>query len=225
MTALPTDSSESATDKPVALKPKLRGYIHQEAFYAALGACILLIAKGTTLITLAASLIYSFGLLVLFGISAIYHRVHWEPKARAVWKRLDHSAIFVLIAGTITPVALLSLPAESGRQLILIIWSVALAGILQSIFWVKAPKWCTALFYLGTGWIIGPYLPLLTQSLQVKEMVFLYIGGFFYTIGAVFYALKKPNFVRNVFGYHELFHACTVIAAAFHFMVIYKIVV
>ncbi len=207
-----------------SVKPALRGYFHQEAFFLSLGACILLIAKSTNHTSLVASAIYSFGLLFLFGISAIYHRPHWEPKPRALLKRFDHSAIFILIAATFTPFCLLGLPEKDGNHLLALIWITALIGIAQSIFWVRAPKWFTALFYIGMGWLIYPYSTELKQSLGSTDVVLVITGGLIYTVGAVFYATKRPNIVPGVFGYHELFHLCTILGAGFHFVVIYRLI-
>jgi hemolysin III len=208
----------------VGTKPLLRGYLHQEAFFIALGACALLIAKSGSEKALVASIIYSVALLLLFGISAIYHRPHWEPKPRAVMKRLDHSAIFVQIAGTFTPICLLALPEEQGRRLLILIWIAALIGILQAVFWVKAPKWITVLFYVIMGWQALPYLSLLQSTLGFNYLALLAAGGVVYTVGAVFYAMKKPNFAPGYFGYHELFHLFTIIGAAFHFIVVYQLI-
>ncbi len=212
------------TAKTVGVKPLLRGYLHQEAFFIALGACALLIAKSTSETALVASIIYSAALLLLFGISAIYHRPHWEPKPRAFMKRLDHSAIFVQIAGTFTPICLLALPEEQGHQLLMLIWIVALIGILQAVFWTQAPKWFTAVFYVIMGWQALPYLNLMRTALGFNYLVLLAAGGVVYTVGAVFYAMKKPNFAPGFFGYHELFHLFTIVGAAFHFIVVYQLI-
>ena len=190
-------------------KPSLRGYFHQEAFFVTLGACSLLIAKSSRPLTTVASLIYSISLLLLFGISAIYHRPTWKPPQRALLKRLDHAAIFVLIAGTFTPISLLALSEHSGNQLLILIWSVAAIGILQSIFWVKAPKYLTAIFYVGMGWLIFPYLGELKNALGSTDQLLIITGGIFYTAGALFYAAKKPKLFPEIFGYHELFHLLT----------------
>lgn len=214
----------TATNK-LASKPKLRGFFHQEAFFVALGACALLIAKSTSVKTLAAALVYSFGLLLLFGLSAIYHRPTWQPKARALLKRLDHCAIFILIAGTMTPLALLAMPGLEGVRLLELTWLTAIAGILQSIFWVKAPKWVTAILYVAAGWLALPYLHSIRQTLGLEQISLLVVGGVIYTVGAVFYALKRPNFVPGVFGYHELFHVFTILGAACHFIVVYRLII
>ncbi len=209
---------------PPLKKPLLRGYFHQEAFFIALGACLLLVAKTTDSVSLIASLLYSLGLLSLFGISAIYHRPHWDPKPRALLKRLDHSAIFILIAGSFTPICLLALSLEKGQHLMIVIWSVAVLGVLQSVFWVKAPKWFTAIFYVIMGWMILPYVSELRESLGGRNLSFLALGGFSYTVGAVFYALKRPRLSPAVFGYHELFHVLTIVGAIFHFVVMYQLI-
>lgn len=206
-------------------KPLLRGVLHQEAFFISLGACCLLIAKSSNDLSLIASVIYSIGLLLLFGISAIYHRIHWQPQPRAFMKRLDHSAIFILIAGTFTPICMLALPQNSGHQLLTVIWIAAMAGILQSIFWVKAPKYATAIFYVTMGWFALPYVSELKNSLGPTSLSLIISGGIVYTLGAVFYALKKPNLFPGVFGYHELFHFFTIIGAGLHFIVIYQLIV
>jgi hemolysin III len=205
--------------------PLLRGYIHQEAFFVALGACLLLIFKSSSPMAQLASLIYSMGLLILLGISAFYHRHDWPPKARAVLRRLDHSAIFLLIAGTFTPICLLALSPQAGHRLLLIIWIVALFGILQSIFWTRAPRLLNALFYVVTGWIALPYFYELKSALGIQNLLLLVLGGITYSVGALFYAVKKPNLSPNIFGYHELFHVFTIVGATLHFIVIYQLIV
>lgn len=205
-------------------KPVLRGYFHQEAFFISVGACAMLIANSTHVIAYFASSIYSFGLLFMFGVSAIYHRPHWEPKPRAFLKRLDHSAIFILIAATSTPLCLLALSQSSGKAFLLLIWVVAFIGVLQSIFWVSAPKYLTAIFYVGMGWLALPYLSEIHSSLGFAQLLLLIIGGVFYSVGAIFYALKWPVRSARIFGYHELFHIFTIVAATLHFIVIYQII-
>lgn len=205
-------------------KPKLRGYLHQEAFFITLGAGALLILKSSNSQTLISSLVFILGLLLLFGISAVYHRPHWQPKERALMKRLDHSAIFIQIAGTFTPLCLLALNETSGRQLLITIWSAASLGIIQSVFWVKAPKVLTALFYVIMGWFALPYLGELKAALGINQILLILGGGIIYTIGAVFYAFKIPKLWPTTFGYHELFHLFTIIGAGLHFMAIYPLI-
>jgi hemolysin III len=204
-------------------KPILRGYFHQEAFFTCLGACALLIARSGDNQKLISYVVYSFSLLFLFGVSAIYHRPHWEAKPRALLRRLDHAAIFILITGTATPICLLVLPNPIGEIVLTRFWIAAVIGVLQSIFWVKAPKWFAAILYVAMGWLIAPYLPELYQQLGMAKVLLILFGGVIYTIGAIFYALKRPKRNATHFGYHELFHICTIVAALLHFIVIYQL--
>ena len=213
-----------SAENQVSGKPKLRGYFHQEAFFIALGACTLLVAKSSNSFSLISSLVYSIGLLTLLGVSSVYHRFNWPPTRRALLKRLDHSAIFILIAGTFTPICLLALSEASGQKLLIVIWSAAILGVVQSIFWVKAPKIVTSLFYVIMGWLAFPYLGELRNTLGITLVALMLSGGIVYTVGALFYAFKKPNLIPGVLGYHELFHLFTVIGAAFHFAMIYQLI-
>lgn len=216
--------ANSSTTPKLLQKPLLRGYLHQEAFFIALGACALLVAKSSQFITLLAALVYSFGLLMMLGVSTVYHRVHWQPKPRALMKRLDHSAIFIQIAGTFTPICLLALNEQDGIFLLKVIWTSAVAGILQSIFWVKAPKFVTALFYVVMGWIALPYVSELAQSLGTVKISLIVAGGIVFTVGSLFYATKRPHMAPHIFGYHELFHLFTIVGAILHFIVIYQLI-
>lgn len=205
-------------------RPKLRGHLHQNAFFAYLGASVLLVLKSTTQITFIASLVYSLGLLLLLGTSAFYHRKYWNQKPLSIMKRLDHSAIFIFIASSFTPICLLALSKEAGTPLLIIIWSIAAVGILQAVFWVNAPKFIKAIFYVSMGWLASPYIGELKTSLGLVNLWLIIGGGVVYTIGAVFYASKKPNIFPQVFGYHELFHLLIIIAAGLHFSVIYQLI-
>jgi hemolysin III len=209
----------------VAGKPRFRGYFHQEAFFVALGACALLIAKSTNALSLTAAWVYSLGLLFLLGCSATYHRFNWAPKARVFLQRFDHSAIFVFIACTVTPIALLAIPAAQGKHLLFTIWAAAILGTLQSIFWVNAPKWVMAALCVGMGWLSFPYFSAFKAALTSGQLSLLIAGGIVYSLGAVFYATKTPKLWPRYFGYHELFHFCTVVAASLHFGVIYRLIV
>ena len=191
----------------------------------ALGACLLLVAKSSNEKEVIASTVYSLGLLLLFGTSAVYHRHSWEPKKRTLLKRLDHSAIFILVAGTFTPICLLALPEEEGSRLLLITWAFALVGIAQTIFWVNAPKWYIALSYVVMGWLVIPYCQDLKLTLGSRDLTLLIAGGVAYTVGAVLYAVKRPILSPKIFGYHELFHTLTIIGATLHFIVIYRLIV
>ena len=206
-------------------KPLLRGHLHQESFFVALGACLCLCSRSQTEKQWIASVVYSLGLLTLFGTSGLYHRIYWSPTKRALMKRLDHSAIFILIASTFTPICLLVLPPEMGMRLLIVIWTIAFFGILQSLFWTTAPRWLTSIFYVVAGWMALPYISELRSILGPVSFAFLVAGGIAYTVGALFYAIKKPNLFPGIFGYHEFFHVFTIFGAAFHFIVINRLYV
>ena len=205
-------------------KPLLRGHFHQAAFFFSLGACTLLIIKSQDLASIISMSVYSISLCGLFGISALYHRVQWNQKSRAWMRRLDHSSIFVLIAGSSTPISLLAMSPESGTRVVILVWGAALVGIIQSLFWVNAPKWVAAIFYVAAGWVVAPYLPELHATLGMGNVMLLIIGGLIYTVGAGIYALKRPNPSPRFFGYHEIFHLLVIVGAAFHFAVILGLV-
>lgn len=205
---------------PQIVKPLLRGHFHQAAFFFALGACAMLIAQSHNAREAIAMVIYSLSVVTLFGISALYHRPQWSPGPRAWMRRLDHAAIFIMIAGTGTPLCLLALQEPAGTNLLTIIWTAALIGIIQSVFWVNAPKWLAAILYVVMGWLAFPYLPELNAALGTTNVVLILVGGVIYTLGALVYAFKKPNPWPKVFGYHEIFHLMVIIAAVFHFLVI-----
>lgn len=223
-TALQTTPSTHEIS-PALVKPLLRGHFHQAAFFVAVGASAVLLAEAAKTNAIGAIFIYSLGLCGMLGISALYHRPQWGHVGRLWMKRLDHAAIFLMIAGTGTPVALLGVPGPSGEKLRNIFWGVAVIGILQSLFWVKAPKWASALLYVGMGWLALPYLAELKTALGSAGLVFLLAGGIVYTVGAVIYALKRPNPWPQVFGYHEIFHLLVVIAAVLHFCCVYRLLV
>lgn len=204
-------------------KPKLRGYFHQEAFFVSLGASIVMLSLSSNVAEFVSKFVFSFGLLFLFGVSAVYHRPHWEPERRAFLRKFDHCAIFILIACTFTPYCVLALPSEVGIELLILIWSAAALGIGQTFFWSRAPKWLKTIFFLITGWIAIFYLREFREALNFQEMALTLGGGLAYSIGAIFYAIRKPNFKANIFGYHELFHILTIVAASMHFVVVFRL--
>lgn len=204
-------------------KPLLRGQIHYSMFFVSLGACLILIFEAQNTLEVTATTIYSIGLLLMFGISALYHRIHWNPSQRFFVRKLDHSAIYIMIAGTFTPITMLVLSSKSGTTLLIIIWVTAFLGILKSIFLTKLPKIFNALLYLIMGYMITPYLSELTNRLGYTNTSLIVLGGFAYSIGALSYALKRPQFNPKIFGYHEFFHAFVSLGAIIHFLVIYSI--
>ncbi len=208
----------TSTDKPL-----LRGHFHQAAFFIALGASAMLIAKTDSLREVIAVLIYSLSLTGQFGISALYHRRKWSEPKRILMKRLDHAAIFVLIAGTGTPICMLALSPDIGFKLLLTMWSASAIGILQCLYWTHAPKWVSAVLYIVVGWISVAYFSEIEAALGLARMIFLCTGGLVYSVGAVIYALKRPNPVPGIFGYHEVFHVLVIIGALLHFLVVYGV--
>lgn len=207
------------------MKPLLRGHFHQAAFFISLGACTMLLSLAKNTSEILALSIYSLGLIALFGVSAIYHRPQWNPRERAWMRRLDHSCIFILIAATGTPIGILALNSSDGRAFLTPIWIATIIGVLQSLFWVKAPKWLVAVLCLITGWLATPYIEELKAALGSINVWLIVSGGVVYTLGALIYALKRPNPYPKVFGYHEIFHIMVIIGAILHFIVIRSLIV
>jgi hemolysin III len=199
-------------------KPLLRGVSHEVAAGLALAAWIVLAFAAASERARIAANVYGASLFALFLVSAIYHRPTWPPRARLVMRRIDHSAIFVLIAGTYTPFCLL-LPAATGEKLLALVWAGTAMGILRAVLWVRAPRPLAAAVYVLLGWIVLPVLPALRAALGLGAIALLAAGGAAYTLGAVVYATRHPDPFPRVFGYHEVFHALVVAAAACHFAV------
>ena len=198
-------------------KPLLRGVSHQiAAFLAAPAAAALVMGAGGGSAR-AAALTYGASLLTLFAVSATYHRPTWSPRVRRVLWRIDHSAIFVLIAGTYTPFCLL-IGSAGGRFALAAIWIVAALGVAVSIAWPDAPKKVMALIYVGFGWMAVPVLPMIRATIGDGTLALLFLGGLLYSLGAIIYALRRPDPFPAVFGFHEIFHLCVVAAAACHFV-------
>lgn len=216
-------SSTEKNDLSLA-KPKLRGFFHQAAFFISMGACGMLISLAKNFDSLISLFIYSFGVVTLFGVSALYHRWQWSPQSRQWMRRLDHAAIFIMIAGTGTPLCLLAISETGGKNLLVLIWGAAFLGILQTLFWIKAPKYLSAILYLVMGWLAAPYIAELKVALGNFSVSLIIIGGMIYSIGALVYALKRPNPWPLIFGYHEIFHILTIVAAILHFIVIARLI-
>jgi len=199
------------------VRPRFRGVTHKYAFYASLitGAVLLLVAP--TRKAGAAAAIYAVSVSALFGTSALYHRITWKPTARRWMRRLDHSMIFVLIAGTYTPFALLVLHGTLSRVVLVAVWGGALLGIVLKLVWIDAPKWLIATVYLALGWVGIVTIPQLVSRAGIGAVTLLVVGGLLYTAGAVIYALRRPDPSPKVFGYHEIFHLLVIAAAAVHY--------
>ena len=202
------------------LRPRLRGVSHQYAFFLSLGAGAILVAAASGGREITATAIFAGALAVMFGVSATYHRVSWGPTARRWMRRLDHTAIYLLIAGTYTPFGLLVLPPTWAVVVLAIAWSGCVVGIALKFVWYDAPRWLTAVAYLAVGWAGLASLPQMFENAGVTASILVMIGGALYTVGALIYAWKRPDPVPSVFGYHELFHALVVVAAATQFVAV-----
>jgi hemolysin III len=204
-----------------AIKPRLRGVSHQWAFaaFAVLGV-VLVLAAPSGRATLAAA-IYATSVIAMFGVSALYHRHTWiSATARRWMRRLDHSMIFFLIAGTYTPFALLVLDGALATGILVGVWAGAAAGIVMNLVWVDAPKWVTALVYVTLGWVAIAAFPQMASAIGAVAITMVAAGGVLYTVGAVVYATRWPNPAPAVFGYHEIFHVLVIGAAALHYGVV-----
>lgn len=215
------DTLEALGDQ---VKPRLRGVLHQGAFMASL-------VTGTVLITLAggtmphvAAILYAASVVLLFGTSATYHRVRWSPRARDHMERLDHSMIFILIAGTNTPFTLLLLDGAWRWTLFVLIWAGAVGGIISKQASWNGPRWFSVSLYLAMGWSGLAILPEALHRGGVAVLVLLAVGGVFYSIGAVVYARRKPDPWPAWFGFHEIFHALTLAAFVVHYVAVSLVV-
>jgi hemolysin III len=211
----------SSTAAPTR-KPLLRGVSHEIAAAFAVAGWVALIRAAPGPRAAAAAAVYGLALTAQFAISALYHRPSWGTQARLVMRRLDHAAIFLLIAGTYTPFCLL-LPG-GGRWLLLAVWSGAVAGMVLSVAWPLAPKWLMAALTVGLGWAVVPMLPSLHGAIGARGLWLLGAGGVAYTVGALVYASRRPDPFPRVFGYHEVFHALVIAAAICHYVAVSGVV-
>jgi hemolysin III len=206
------------------LKPRLRGWLH--AYAAAVS-----IVTGAVLVAVAAAVrggsagattgIYAATVTLLFGTSALYHRLNWGPRARAVMKRLDHSMIFVFIAGTYTPIAALTLSHTAALAVLAVVWTGALFGALVQTAWPQAPRWISVPCYIALGWVAVFVFPELLHNAGVAPFVLIAAGGVIYTLGALVYGTQRPDPWPGTFGFHEVFHTCTLVAALCHYVAIW----
>jgi hemolysin III len=209
----------------VLSRPKLRGIIH-------LVMSPLALVAGLTLITITSELrgrvtltIFTLTAVSLFTCSAIYHRVPWSPAAKAVWRRIDHANIPLLIAGTYTPFSIYLLEKQQAVILLSIVWGGALLSGIFRVFWLSAPKWLYVPIYLALGWAAFIYLPNFYRAGGLLVFCLIALGGLLYSTGAIIYAFKRPNFSINWFGFHELFHALTAAAFISHFIAALLVIV
>ena len=215
------DAKDAAAEQIAKVKPRLRGVSHEYAFFVslALGIGLIVAAKGSE--ARVAVTIYAVSLSALFGVSALYHRVDWRrPEARRLMRRLDHAMIFFLIAGTVTPFALLTMEGPLATALLIAVWAGALAGTVVELIWIEAPKWVAATVYIGVGAIGAVGFPAIIAETGVVSGILIAGGAALYVTGAVVYATQRPDPSPSVFGYHEIFHVLVIAAAAAHFAAI-----
>jgi hemolysin III len=215
------DARAAAAEQIAKVKPRLRGVSHEYAFFVSLvlGIGLIVLAKGAE--ARLAVTIYALSLSALFGVSALYHVHQWErPSARQWMRRLDHTMIFFLIAGTVTPFALLVMEPPLSTALLIAVWAGAIAGTIVELAWVNHPKWISAIVYIAVGLIGAIGFPAIVVEAGVVAGILIACGGALYATGAIIYATERPNPRPAVFGYHEIFHVLVIAAAAVHFAAI-----
>lgn len=205
---------------PGVRKPLLRGYLHLGAAFVAIAGLVALMLIADTPREYVGGAVFASSLVLLYATSAVYHVINWGRRARSVLKRLDHSMIFVLIAGTYTPICLLAARDAVGISLLAVVWSVAAAGITLKVVWPSAPRWLGVGFYIATGWICLVAVTEIKDTLALLPAALLLAGGVLYTAGGIIYAVRRPNPFPRVFGYHEVFHLLVIAGSAFHYSVV-----
>jgi hemolysin III len=203
-----------------SVKPHLRGWLHAGTFPLSVISGVILIILAPAGRARISITIFAVSAAMLFGVSAVYHRGHWSPRTHAVLQRLDHANIFLIIAGTYTPFAVLLLSAGPARTLLWIVWSGAVAGVAFRVLWVGAPRWLYVPVYLALGWVAVAYMPQLLHGGGPAVLTLLVVGGVLYTLGGIVYAIKRPNPSPSWFGFHEVFHALTIAAFTAHALAI-----
>jgi hemolysin III len=201
-----------------ALIPQLRGWLHLASAPLILAAGIVLVVLAPTASTRIGCAIYALSAVLLFTVSAVFHRGRWTPRVEAVLRRFDHANIFLLIAGSYTPFTLLLLEGRERTILLSVVWVTAAAGTLMRIFWLSAPRWLYTAVYLGLGWAAVFYFPSFVAAASTVVLVLMVLGGLLYTAGGVVYGLRRPNPSPRWFGFHEVFHAFTIAAFAVHYV-------
>ncbi|MGN6474510.1 MAG: PAQR family membrane homeostasis protein TrhA [Mycobacteriales bacterium] len=205
-------TSEAVASAVAVAKPKLRGWLHAGTSPVALAAGVVLIVLAPTAPATVAAVAYAVTSVTLFTTSAVYHRGNWSPAVERRLKRFDHANIFLLIAGSYTPFAMLALKGDDRIAVLAAVWGTALFGAAFRVFWVTAPRWLYVPLYIGLGWAAAFFIPSLLHGAGVAAFVLIVVGGAFYTLGGLVYGLKRPNPSPRWFGFHEIFHTCTIAA-------------
>jgi hemolysin III len=206
--------------EPAFHRPLLRGYFHALAAGSAVAGLVLLVLLAESPRAYVGGVIFAVSLILLYLTSASYHAISWGRRMRAVLKRLDHSMIFVLIAGTYTPFCLLVVNDSWGISMLAVIWSVAAAGILLKVIWPGAPRWLGVILYARAGWLAVVATVPLAEWFAVGPLALLVAGGILYTVGGVIYALRRPDPFPSVFGYHEVFHLLVIAGSVLHYTLV-----
>lgn len=217
---LPSDPTTASVTTPET-KPLFRGWLHLFMAPVILICGLLLTATAPTLNVRLACAAYALSAVILFGTSAAYHRGNWTPPVKEQFRRMDHSNIFIFIAGTYTPLAVSLLEGRSRVILLTVIWSVAILGVGFRLLWLSAPRWLYTLLYVGMGWVAIWWLPDLYRAGGAAVIVLVIVGGIIYSLGAVSYATKWPKLNPKWFGFHEIFHSATILAAICHLVAIW----
>jgi len=206
-------------------KPRFRGMSHLWAFFVAIAAGFVLVVLADGALPRFAAWVYGMALVAMFGASALYHRYPFKTAARRVWaRRLDHSTIFLFIAGTYTPFALLAFQGAISWIVLATVWFGAALGLVLNFVWLDAPKWVSVLAYIAVGWVGVITIPQMLSGVGLPGSVLVMIGGVLYTVGAIVYATHRPNPFPATFGYHEIFHALVVAAASVQFVAVSLVV-
>ena len=195
-----------------SVRPKLRGWLHVGAFPAALIAGLVLVTLGPTLTARLAAAVYALTSVLLFGVSALYHRGQWSERAVTWLRRFDHANIYLVIAGTYTPISMLALQGNLRVVVLAVIWTGAAAGVAFRVLWSRAPRWLYTALYIGLGWVAAGFLPQLLDGAGVAALVLVCVGGLLYSVGGLVYGLRRPDPSPRWFGFHEVFHAFTIAA-------------
>ncbi|MHB1988864.1 MAG: PAQR family membrane homeostasis protein TrhA [Acidimicrobiales bacterium] len=220
LTTKKASGTAPAPDRTALGKPRMRGWLHVVAFGVVVVVGPFLVSNGHSSLQRLALCVYVLSLLTLFGVSALFHRGHWSQRAARRMRRADHASIFFAIAGTYTAVASVALAGTPRLVVLGLVWGGSLVGVLLRQLFLDAPKWVVALPYVVVGWSAIAVSPELVRGASWPGFVLVLLGGLVYTVGAVVYARKKPDPVPSVFGFHEVFHSCTVIGAALQFLAI-----
>ncbi len=215
-----TKARGAAEDLLEAVKPRLRGWLHLGTAPLALAAGIVLVCLSPTLPAMAASAVYALSSVLLFSTSAVYHVGRWSPPAQRILRRMDHSNIYLIIAGTYTPFVILVLDGALRTAMLALIWGGATAGVAFKLLWLNAPRWLSTALYLAIGWVAVLFIPDLIGGTHPATWILILVGGVLYSVGAVVYGLKRPNPAPRWFGFHEIFHSLTIAAFVCHYVAV-----